>query len=371
MQYCKKCVQPDTRPGIKFNEEGICPPCQYMDKFTEIDWEFREKELQKIIKFGKAHNVSGYDCIIGISGGKDSTRQAMYVREELGLIPLLVSCTYPPEQQTERGAYNLANLISLGFDTISVGPGPQTWKKLMRQGFLKYGNWARSTEMALYASLPRTAIAYHIPLIFLGENPAIQLGDLGVGSMNWDANRMKNSNTIVGGPNQLLVDGINEQEIIWYHYPSDEEMEYAKLQIVYLGYFWKNFTKIDNAAFSVTHGLEIREDLPQNEGALFPFEALDEDFTIVNQYFKYLKYGFGRVTDQVCEEIRFGRMDRQRAIEYLKKYDGKCSPKYIKQFCDYLEISEEVFWQVAEKHVNNDIFRKNKQNQWELKMDIK
>src|SRR5512140_2383078 len=136
MRYCKKCVQPDTRPGIKFNEEGICAACLYTKAPDEIDWAARRKELDKIVDFAKQRNVSGYDCIIGVSGGKDSMCQAFYVRDELKLKPLLVSCTYPPEQQTERGAHNLANLVSHGFDCISVSPNPQVWKTLMREGFL-------------------------------------------------------------------------------------------------------------------------------------------------------------------------------------------------------------------------------------------
>ena len=370
MKYCKKCVQPDTRPGIKFNEEGICPPCQYMEKAKDIDWEERGRELQKIVEFGKAHNVSGYDCIVGVSGGKDSTRLALYVRDELGMKPLLVSCTFPPEQQSERGAHNLGNLISLGFDTIAVSPAPQTWKNLMRQGFLKYGNYGKSTELALYACLPRTAIAYHIPLIFLGENPAIQLGDLGVGSTTWNANKMKYSNTIASGTDDLMSEDMTDQDIIWYHYPSDEEMEWAKIQIVYLGYFWKDFTKVDNAAFAISHGLEIRDDIPENTGALFPFEALDEDFVFENQMMKYIKFGFGKVTDEVCEQVRFGRMTREEAVELVKKYDGKCSSEYIHRFCNYLEISEEEYWKVVEKFRNKDIWEKDGNGQWKLKASL-
>jgi len=334
MKYCKKCVQPDSRPGIKFDKNGICPPCQYMDKFKDIDWKAREKKLKEIVDFGQKNNVSGYDCIIGVSGGKDSTRQSLYIKEKLGLKPLLVCCSYPPEQLSDRGAHNLGNLISLGFDTITVSPAPETWKKLMRLSFLRFGNWGRSTEMALYASAPRIAIAYHIPLIFLGENPAIQLGDLGVGSLDWVGNKMKESNTIKGGPKVLYnrKDDISLQDLILYEYPSYDEMEWAKLKIVYLGYFWKDFTKIDNARVSIANGLEIRDDIEDNNWAIHPFEALDEDFVVVNQYLKYLKYGFGRVTDEVNEEIRYGRMERSKAIQLVKKLDGQCKPKFIKRF---------------------------------------
>src|SRR3990167_1215836 len=98
MKYCKKCVQLDTRPGIKFDSGGICPPCRFVARFDDIDWNKRRRELFEIADFGKKNNVSGYDCIIGVSGGKDSTRQSIFVRDELGLNPLLVSCQYPPEQ---------------------------------------------------------------------------------------------------------------------------------------------------------------------------------------------------------------------------------------------------------------------------------
>ncbi len=367
MKFCKKCVQPDSRPGIKFNEQGICPGCQYVEKAQDIDWEFRKDELKKIVQSLKKNVHSHYDCIIGVSGGKDSTRQAMYVKEELGLKPLLVSCTYPPEQQTERGAYNLGNMISLGFDTIAIGPAPKTWKKLMREGFLKYGNWAKSTEMALFASVPRVAIAHHIPLIFWGENPAMTLGELGSGSWSWDGNQMKNINTIKGGPDSFLNDEISKKDIIWYYYPSDEEMEQAKLQLVYLGYFWKDWSKIDNANYSIAHGIEIRNDHPGNTGSLHQFECLDEDFVVVNQMIKHLKFGFGKVTDEVNELIRLGKMKREEAIELIKKYDGKCSRQYIKNFCDYIEITEEEFWGVAESFRNKDIWKKDEAGNWKLK----
>ena len=239
----------------------------------------------------------------------------------------------------------------------------------MREGFLKFGNWAKSTEMALYASVPRIAIAYHIPLMFLGENPAIQLGDLDVGSLDWNANGMKNANTIKEGPEALLCEDVGIEDLIQYKFPSNEEMEKADLQIVYLGYFWKNFTKIDNANYSLAHGLEIRTDSPANMGALHPFEALDEDFVFVNQYMKFLKFGFGKVTDEVCEEVRFGRMSREEAIELVKKYDGLVNDQYIDRFCDYIDISRTQFEETIEQYVNKDLFTKV-DGRWVFKKDF-
>ena len=369
MKYCKRCVQPDTRPGISFNKEGVCPACLFADQHENIDWEERCRELEKIAELGRRHNVSGYDCVVGVSGGKDSTRQAMYIRDELSLKPLLVSCTYPPEQLTERGAHNLANLISLGFDCITVSPDPVVWKTLMRQGFLKFGNWCKSTEMALYASAPKVAIAYHIPLVFLGENTAISLGDSLTGSVTGDANRMKYGNTIEGGnPDRLLVEGISEQDVHLYRYPSDRDMELCQLKIYYLGYYIKDFNKVRNAEFSVEHGLEMRSEPPEDIGDILGSTALDDDFVIMNQMFKQLKLGFGAVTDQVCEAVRLGMISREEAIDQVKKYDGKCAPKYVKKFCDYIEIDEEEFWRVADKYRNKDVWEKGEDGEWRIKI---
>ncbi|MDD4901326.1 MAG: N-acetyl sugar amidotransferase [Patescibacteria group bacterium] len=371
MRYCKKCVQPDTRPSIVFDEAGVCPPCRFAAENEKIDWAARRRELEKIAAFGREHNVFGYDCIVGVSGGKDSLRQSLFVRDELGLKPLLVSCTYPPEQLTERGAANLANLISLGFDCISVSPDPQVSKKLMRQSFLKYGNLCKAAEMALYASAPKIAIAYHIPLVVLGENDAIAFGSMDVGSVTGDANGMKNCHTLEGGnPDKLLTAEITEQDVFLYRYPSDEEMEWAKLKIIFLGYYIKDFTRFKNAELAIERGLTIRQDPPEDIGDAYGFEALDDDFVAVNQMLKYLKFGFGKVTDQVSEAVRFKLMDRPAAIELVKKYDGKCADRFVKRFCNYIGITEDKFWEVAEAYRDKDIWEKGQDGNFKLKVSL-
>lgn len=363
-------MQPDTRPNLKFNEDGRCIPCTLASNPQPIDWAARRREVEEIAEFGKKNNVSGYDCIIGVSGGKDSVRQAMFARDELGLKPLLVCCQFPPEQMSELGAQNLANLITLGFDTITVNPGPLTWKALMRQGFLKFGNWCRSTEMALYASAPKVAIAYHIPLIFLGENPAVTLGEW-TGSLGGDASRMKYNNTLRGGdPKETLVEGMTDKNVILYKYPSDEEMAHGRLKLIYLGFYIKDFTKIENGRFAMDHGMRIRTDPPEDIGDISGAEALDEDFTHPHQMIKYIKYGFGKVTDQVGEAIRDGKMSREEGARLVKAYDGKCAPKFIHRLCRFLEITEEEFWMAVDKYRDPDIWRKGSDGTWELKNPI-
>ena len=120
MKYCKICLQSDTRPGIYFDENGICPACNYHNSLVDVDWDDRNKELADIVAFGKANNQSGYDCIIGVSGGKDSTRQAFFVKDVLKMNPLLVCLSYPPEQVSQRGVDNVSNMIKHGFDCSNL-----------------------------------------------------------------------------------------------------------------------------------------------------------------------------------------------------------------------------------------------------------
>lgn len=371
MKYCKKCVQPDTRPGIKFDDEGVCSLCRFAeDEAARIDWAARRKELEEIAGFGKDHNVSGYDCVVGVSGEKDSLRLATYVRDELGMKPLLVSCAYPPEQQTERGVHNLCELISLGFDCISVSPAPQTRKKMLREGFRKFGDWRASTKTAIFAGISKIAVAYHIPLIFFGDNPAVTRGELGAGFITGGVGSMNNRHSLNAEPIAAAIDDITEKDLFWYRYPLDEEMEWAKLRIVYLGYYVKDFTCFKNAEFAIERGLEVREDPPEDIGDIYGFEALDDDLSAVNQFFKHLKFGFGKATEQAAEAVREGMLTREEAMELVRKYDGKCAPRFIKRFREYLEISEEEFLKTVEKYRNMDIWEKDEKGEWRLRTPL-
>ncbi len=372
MKYCKKCLQVDTRPGTKFDDKGVCPACNYFDTLKDVDWDERRKELDEIVAFGKANAHSGYDCIIGVSGGKDSTRQAFFVKDVLKMNPLLVSLGYPPEQVTQRGVDNVSNMIAHGFDCISVNPSPKVWKKLMRKGFFEYTNWAKSTELALFSSVPRLAIAYQIPLIWWGENSALQLGDLNVmGKSGSDGNNLRKMNTLGGGDITWLLDEeVKKQDILQYNYPSEKEMEDANLRITFLGYFWKDWSLVDNGNFSALRGLDIRNESPKDIGDPLGITSLDEDWVGLNQMIKYLKFGFGRISDYVNEDIRLGRMTREEAISLNEKYDGACAPKYIESFADYIGITVDQFWHQVDKSVNTDLFKRDEKGKWVPKFKV-
>lgn len=358
MKYCKTCLQPDTRPNTRFTADGICPACDYFHKLGAVDWQERYEILEALLQNFPRNHKQKFDCIIGVSGGKDSTRQALWVRDKLGLKPLLACLSYPPEQVTERGASNISNLIELGFDVVLAAPAPDTWKRLMRESFMKFTNWARSTEMALFSSVPQLAIRYQIPLILWGENPGLQLGDLKtLGKTGYDGNNLRYMNTLSGGALDWMRDAdIDQRNLIAYRYPAPEEFDTHGLQIVYLGWFLGDWSLVNNGMYSVANGLEIREDTVANTGDLLGVTSLDEDWVTLNQMIKYYKFGFGRVTDYVNEEIRLGRLTRDQGIDLVTRYDDACSDEYITSFCQYIGIEVKAFWEHVHRSVNPTLF---------------
>jgi len=351
-------LQPDTRPNTIFKDNGICPACHYFDQLNDVDWQERFEILQDLLLQFPRCKGQFHDCIIGVSGGKDSTRQALWVRDKLGLNPLLVCLSYPPEQVTQRGVDNISNLIELGFDVHILAPAPDTWRRLMVISFKRFTNWCRSTELALFSAVPRLAIHYKIPLILWGENPGLQLGDLKtLGRSGYDGNNLRFMNTLSGGGlDWMLEEGFEDQDLIAYRYPDAKEFDSAGLQIVYLGWFLGDWSLVNNALYSCANGLQIRDDTPDKTGDLYGVSSLDEDWVTLNQMIKYYKFGFGRATDYVNEEIRMGRMSRQEGISVVEQYDGCCGSYYIESFCEYIGINVEQFWQQVHVNVNRDLF---------------
>jgi len=334
MKYCKNCLQPDTRPNTTFTDEGICPACHYHSQLEHVDWQERREILLELVANVPRNPKHQFDCIIGVSGGKDSTRQALFVRDKLGLNPLLACLSYPPEQVTERGVDNISQLIALGFDCVISSPAPETWRQLMRHSFDRFTNWCKSTELALFSAVPQLAIQYDIPLILWGENPGLQLGDLNtLGRTGYDGNNLRHMNTLSGGALDWITEMHTDKgDLSPYRYPTPDAFDKANIQIVYLGWFLGDWSLVNNAMYSCLDGLMIRDDTVNHTGDLYGVTSLDEDWVTLNQMIKYYKFGFGRVTDYVNEEIRLGRLSRNDAVHLVERYDHCCGDDYIASF---------------------------------------
>ncbi len=360
MRYCKRCLQPDTRPGVVFDDEQICFACRYEESKKTIDWAAREAELRGYAEEAKAEakkrgNV--YDCVIGVSGGKDSTYQAIYAKERLGLNPLLINCA--PDEISEIGRKNIDNLSHLGFDIISIHPNPVVARKLARKSFLDRGNIVAASEYCLWASSYIMAVRMNIPFIIQGENAALTLGAAKNQEATGNAFSVLQLNTLRGGKTDEFLDpdgGITEKDLALYQIPDVKMMEEMGIRAVFLQYYSKEWSQVRNADFAIARGLTGRTDDLHALGRYRRYTALDSDMQIPNQMIKYLKFGFGYATDEVCYDIREGRLSREDAKWYVDEFDGLCGEKYIEDACRYLMVTEEEFWEVVDHYVNFDLF---------------
>ena len=373
MKYCIKCLETDTRPNTKIDSTGICFACQNFKKdFVKYDEGFLYEYLDKMIKLHPRKKNNKYDCVIGVSGGKDSLRQAIWVRDKLNLIPLLVCAPYSPEQITKAGADNLSNLINHGFDLIVTGPAPETWKKILKKGFYS-GNYIRGPELVLQSCVPAAAIKNDIELIFWGESPASIWNDKKTKAKDeFDGNFLRNLNTLNNCDTSWMLDQIDHKsKLIPYTYPDVIEFKKKKLQIIFLNPFLHDWSYINNAKFAVANGLKVRNINPEHDGDLYGITSIDDTWVPINQMIKFYKYGFGRASDYINFEIRNGNITRHQGINILEKYDGTCSQKLINNFCKYIQISKDAFWSQIAKYVNKDLFTANNQRSKKYKRKFK
>lgn len=365
MIYCKRCVMPASRPGLVIDSEGICNACRWHEqKRASIDWPQRREELQRIADRAK-HNADGpWHCVVGVSGGKDSTWQAMFVRDELGLNPLLVQ--FASSDGTDLGRRNLENLVRLGFTLISVQPNPRVARRLSRKSFFNFGNIIKYAEHALFAAPFRAAIDYGIPLVFFGENPALEAGDRNTSRPGWDASGIKFNNTLAGqGIDIWLGDGIEQRDLLPYIFPTDEEFSRWGGESIFMGYFldwsvWKN------AVFALQHGFECIDAAPRDIGIPYRHNSVDSNHGgIVNSMLKHVKLGFGHATEFTSYDVRDGRLSRAQAIRIIKEIDGRCHPRYVRDYCDWIEITENEFWEVADRY-RGPMWDRGVGNEWRL-----
>jgi len=364
MEICTNCIQPNTRPGIYFNEEGVCGACLWGKEKNKIDWDLRCKELQDIALWAKKNSKGDYDCTIGVSGGKDSTKQAITARDKLDLNCLLVNCE--PENITDIGRKNIENLKNLGFDVVTIRPNPNVMKRLIRYDFFEHLNPVKATEFALYSSTYIIAEKFKIPLIIQGETQVLTLGTrlISAGQVQDALNVDQNMRTLSQGWQEYQnVDGIKKRDLFLFRY-NKENLKELGIKGIWLQYYLKEWSYRGNAEFSKKYGLTVRENFnPKDIGTYVDFSALDSDLNHVNQMLKYIKFGFGFCMDHACYDIRDGHITRNEAMNLVKNYDGKCSEEYIKKFCDYVEITIDKFWDTANSF-RGPMWSKNEDNEW-------
>ena len=327
MKRCTKCIMPDTKPGISFNEVGVCNACQSSEENDKVNWDAR---LEKLLEFVcEASKKDDYNILIPVSGGKDSTYLAITARDSLGLNPLCVNVA--PCKPTPLGERNLANLSKLGFDVVRFFPNQEIMPELVKRSFYEDGDPCTSHEFMLYGFPLQMAVKFKIPIILWAENSQIEYG---------------NTDIVCG------IDGRSHEHWISDNVCKTDLIPFKQVNAlgtreVYLSEYMRwDSRKVAESA--IANGLEIR---PQEEllgtGGYWPFEQLDDEMPVIGHYLKWLKFGYGRATDQACRDIRLGYITRDEGLRLAKTYDGRINPNYVENFCNYIDINKVEFDRVC------------------------
>jgi len=364
IKYCKKCVMPCTRPKIGFNEHGVCSACvSAAQKQEAIDWKQREAQLRKILDSHRKKDPTQYECIIPVSGGKDSTYQVHMIKNIYQMNPLCI--TNRTLARTPRGEENLQSLRNMGVDHIDFTVNPVGFNKATRKAFEKNGDSSLVEHLATYAVVTRLAVQLRIGLVVWGENPYMEYGgpekDRKADQLN---KKLAQQLPVLMG--KTAHDWVNKhtsiQELESLLMPTDQELRAIKHTPIFLGHYIPWDAK-RNVEIAKTYGYKARESGPIM--GLYDYADLDCMNIVIHHYFKWLKFGFNRVTDNASNEIRKGRMTRAEAIALVRKRDGIKPPKeYIEHFCRQIGITVKRFWDTAEKFRNKDIWKKTEDGEW-------
>jgi len=354
MRYCKKCVMPDTKPDLSFDAEGVCDACRSAELKNTIDWKEREAQFREIIDVYKSKDSSRYDCIIPVSGGKDSTYQA-YLARQYGLNPLLVH--FEPTVRTELGRKNLENIRQFG-DLIELKKNPEVYKKMVINGFKSVGDHEWPNHVGIFTFPVRLAVAYKIPLILWGENSQLEYGGPKAARMKdaLDRRWLEEFGGLLGlrVDDMVGIDGITKEDLLPYRYPSEEELKAAGIRGAFMGYYFK-WDARPQVELVRKHGFSVKEDGPV-ECTYLNYENLDEATYAVHDLMKFVKFGFSRATDHACLDIRNGRITREEGVRLVKEYDGKRPKKAVAEFLKYSGLSEAEFDRVVDSFTDKALF---------------
>lgn len=368
IKYCKKCVMPNTRPGILFDENGVCEACNNYEKKEKTDWDKRFEELEQLCDKYRGCNGDGYDCAIAVSGGKDSTFQVYVMKELLGMNPLLISVDN--WSWTEAGRENKANISeAFGCDILTLSLNKKVGKKMLLKGLEKLGSPTWYVDAAIYAYPVKLCMQLGLQLLVYGENVNYEYGGA-------QKEETPSALSIFGNDvikpidwNEWLDDEITMKDLHSIKQPSIDEMKKVGLEPIYLSYFIK-WDSHHNYEVAKRHGFRHMEHEWQREGTIENYNQIDSPGYLMNQWFKYPKFAHASVTEMASRYIRAGLMTREEAIKLVEKKDHKLDQKILLDYCDFVGITVKRFWEIADKWYNKELFEQNKFGVWKPKFKI-
>lgn len=357
IKYCKSCIMPETKPDLLIDEEGICNACRAFERRKHIDWNKRKEEFVNILSRYRSKD-NNYDCVVPVSGGKDSHYQTLKMLE-FGMNPLCVTAT--TDKLSDIGRRNIENIKKLGVDYIEVSSNPVIRRRINKLALSQIGDLSWPEHVSIFTVPVRVTVQVNVKLIIWGENSQNEYGGPAASAENnvLDRRWLEEFGGLLGLRVSDLIgqEGIEPKNLIQYTYPTNEELKRVGVTGLFLGYYfpWDGY---QNALIAQAYGFETYPKAV--EGSLVNYENLDNCQVGVHDYFKFLKYGFGRATDIACLHLRRGRLSRNEAIKIVKKLDGKFPWSYLgyslEEILDEIDMSMDEFVKICDRFTNKKLF---------------
>ncbi|MFC5604723.1 N-acetyl sugar amidotransferase [Sporosarcina koreensis] len=367
MKFCKKCVMPNTRPGIYFDEEGICQACRAEEQKNKTDWQLRYQELEQLCDKHRRKDNSEFDCIIAVSGGKDSHFQVYFLKEVMNMNPLLVSVE-DNFDMTEAGKSNIKNISErFGCHIISLKPNLKAQKFIMRKTFEKYGKPTWFIDRLIYTYPLHIANKFKIPLIIYGENISYEYGGEERQETYSAKNQINNGVASDIDYDELIDENILLSDLNLCTPPSANEL--SMLEPIYLSYYVK-WNSYSNYVFSKKNGFKDLTHEWNREHTFENFDQIETPAYLVHPWLKYPKFGHASATDYASKFIRYGLITREEGIKLVKKHDHKLDQRAAQEFINFLGYSQTEFYKIIDGFYNEELFQKNIFGEWQLKKPI-
>jgi N-acetyl sugar amidotransferase len=352
MRYCRSCVLPDTRPNLVLDASGVCNACRAHATKPMIDWRARERAFGALVAQAK-QRPQGYDCLIPVSGGKDSTWQVVKCLEH-GLRPLGV--TWKTPARTGIGQRNLDNLVALGVDHIDYQVNPKVEARFMLRALERFGSTAIPMHLALFNIPLKIAVAYQIPLVVWGENSAFEYGAEEESHTGFKLDRTWYETygvTHGTSADDWVGSDFTAKELTAYFGPDPDELEAQGVRAIFLGWYfpWDPETSL---VVAKAHGFRTNPDGART--GYYDYADIDDDFISIHHWLKWYKFGFTRLFDNLALEIRNGRMTRDRAIEIIRATGDDTPHADIEKFCAFAGVPPARFFEICERFRNRTVW---------------
>ena len=356
MRYCTRCVGVAvSATPLDFDENGVCTACRMEESKRRVNWEERKGWFTELVD---DYRLDGYyDCLVPVSGGKDSYFAA-HIAKEFGLNALLV--TYHANNYTPEGQQNLDNMRqAFGFDHIIFKPPVDTLVKLNRLGFRLTGDMNWHGHCGIFTYPMRIAVQFKIPLVFWGNHGFTDHGGMYSPNDFFEYTAKDRYENGLHGYDWFdfveETEGLTKKDLLWAVYPSDEEIMEVGVRGIYLSnYFYYDGNTHAKIAMEKYGWRPAEKPFDRTFRQISNLDDMHENGA--HDYLKFIKIGYGRGTDHSNYEIRLGNMTRSQGIEMVRKYDH-VRPRDLDRWLNYVGMSPEEFDVVADTFRNPRVWR--------------